>query len=72
MCTSNACDQGRKPCPTPQACELPVSFAGDEPTATEAAAARGLLRVGAISILAIVVMAFFAGLVVGAFERFLK
>lgn len=68
----NTCTNCNGKCPTPEACELPISFAGDEPTATEAAAARGLLRIGAFSILAIVVMAFFAGLVVGAFERFLK
>lgn len=23
-CNSGACRQGRKPCPTPQACELPI------------------------------------------------
>lgn len=71
-CKSDACQEGRKPCPTPQACELPVSFVGDEPAAVEEAAARALLRIGLFSILAIVLMAFFAGLLVGAFERFLK
>lgn len=30
MCTSNACQQGRKACPTPQACELPILPSADE------------------------------------------
>lgn len=29
-CQSN-CHQGRKPCPCPEACELPIQFAGTEP-----------------------------------------
>lgn len=29
-CQSN-CHQGRKPCPCPEACELPIQFADDEP-----------------------------------------
>lgn len=32
MCNHN-CNQGRN-CPTPQACELPIQFAGEEPTPT--------------------------------------
>jgi hypothetical protein len=27
-CHSNACGQGRKPCPTPQACEIPAPDLG--------------------------------------------
>lgn len=32
MCNHN-CNQGRN-CPTPQACELPIQFADEEPTPT--------------------------------------
>lgn len=30
-CNSDACRQGKAKCPTPEACELPVQFADDEP-----------------------------------------
>lgn len=30
-CTSDRCQQGKKPCPCPEACELPVEYAEDEP-----------------------------------------
>jgi len=32
-CTSGQCKQGRKPCPTPQACENPNVFPRHEPWA---------------------------------------
>lgn len=65
MCNHN-CNQGRN-CPTPQACELPIQFAGqepkdeDEPMPTSFAIALWI----AGSLLAVTVVSFIAGCVAG-------
>lgn len=33
-CTSDRCQQGRAKCPCPEACELPIQYADEEPTPT--------------------------------------
>lgn len=33
-CTSDRCQQGRAKCPCPDACELPIQYADEEPTPT--------------------------------------
>lgn len=60
-CTSNACDQGRKPCPTPQACELPVQYADDEPMPTSFA----LVLWVCVCIVILALISFLAGLSAG-------
>ena len=60
-CTSNACQQGRKKCPTPEACELPIQYAEDEPM--PASFAFVLWVVGCIAVAAI---SFIAGLTAGS------
>ena len=55
-CQSDACCQGRKPCPCPEACELHVDYAGKEPMPTSFKFVLGLLvlftAVGALSFIA--------------------
>ena len=49
VCSSNHCHQGRTPCPTPQACELPDE---EPPTALEKAGFAAWLTVLAVVIVA--------------------
>ena len=56
-CTANRCQQGRTPCPCPQACELPTDPLQDE----RLSAAEGVLLVlVATLVAAILIMAVLA------------
>ena len=57
-CHSNACIQGRAPCPTPTACELP------EPAHTSANAVPPLVALAVWAALSVIVFAA-AGLIAG-------
>lgn len=50
-CTSDRCKQGREKCPCPEACELPIQFADDEPIPPSFALA--LWITGCITLLAL-------------------
>ena len=58
MCNHN-CNQGRN-CPTPQACEMPIQFAGEEPEPIPTAFAVVLWVICCVTLLALV--SFIAGL----------
>lgn len=60
-CTSDRCQQGRAKCPCPEACELPIQYADEEPTPT--AFAVVLWVTCCIAVLALV--SFIAGLSAG-------
>lgn len=65
MCTSNACNQGRKPCPTPQACELPVQFAGPEPEDRNTGTVGAFVLWSIVFMTAVAAVSFIAGCVAG-------
>lgn len=58
-CTSNACDQGRKPCPTKQACELQIDFAEPEPMSFS------FIKWAIVGFTAVAAVSFIAGCVAG-------
>lgn len=62
-CTSDRCQQGRAKCPCPEACELPIQYAGEEPEPTPTAFAVVLWICCCIAVLALV--SFIAGLSAG-------
>lgn len=60
-CQSDACQQGKANCPTPQACELPIQFAGDEPMPTT----FRLIWWAILFFVALAAVSFIAGLMTG-------
>lgn len=63
-CTSDRCQQGRAKCPCPEACELPIQYADEEPEEpTPTAFAVVLWICCCIAVLALV--SFIAGLSAG-------
>jgi hypothetical protein len=68
-CTSDACGQDSRRCPTPEACHLPVQFTGPEPSADEFFDWMGDLAAAAKTLLwwlLVIVVGFIAAYLVGA------
>lgn len=58
-CNSDACQQGRKPCPTKQACELQIDFAEPEPTSF------GFIKWALVAFTAVAAVSFIASCTAG-------
>lgn len=59
-CSADACNQGRKPCPCPEACQMPIQMFGSEPADSAA------VVIAVLSLALVIACAAIAYLIVGA------